>query len=170
MQNPPPNQQYPPPNQQQGYGTPPNQQGYGYNNPYGAPPNAQMQNSPVGGGGPHDKSSLGIEANIAATLSYVIGIVAIIMIIIEKQNGFARFHAMQAILFHVAATVIFVVLGIFVGILSAISSYLGIIGLFFPLLGLAYFAGLIYCAYKAYQGEMFKLPVIGDIAAKFVNK
>jgi uncharacterized membrane protein len=24
--------------------------------------------------------------------------------------------------------------------------------------------------YKAYQGEMFKLPVIGDYAAKWVNK
>jgi uncharacterized membrane protein len=35
---------------------------------------------------------------------------------------------------------------------------------------LAYLGSLIFCAYKAYQGEMFKLPVIGDLAANFANK
>jgi uncharacterized membrane protein len=152
MQNPPPTQQ----------------QGYGYNNQYGAPPNAPLTTPP--GGGPNDKTALGMDAKIASALGYPIGLIAIIMIIIEKENRFARFHAMQSLLFHVACIVIFIVLGILLAILSAISSYLGILGLIFPLLWLAYFAGLIYCAYKAYQGELFKLPFIGDIAANFVNK
>jgi uncharacterized membrane protein len=38
------------------------------------------------------------------------------------------------------------------------------------LLWLAWFAALIFCAYKAYQGEYFKLPVIGDMAEKFASK
>jgi uncharacterized membrane protein len=152
MQSPPPNQQ----------------QGYGYNNQYGAPTNAPLTTPP--GGGPNDKTALGMDAKIASALGYPIGLIAIIMIIIEKENRFARFHAMQSLLFHVAWIVIFIVLGILLAILSAISSYLGLLGLVFPLLWLAYFAGLIYCAYKAYQGEMFKLPFVGDIAANFVNK
>lgn len=152
MQNPPPTQQ----------------QGYGYNNQYGAPPNAPL--TPPPGGGPNDKTALGMDAKIASALGYPIGLIAIIMIIIEKENRFARFHAMQSLLFHVAWIVIFIVLGILLAILSAISSYLGILGLVFPLLWLAYFAGLIYCAYKAYQGEAFKLPFVGDIAANFINK
>lgn len=148
---------------------PPNQQGYGYNNQYGTPPpNAPLTTPP--GGGPNDKTALGMDAKIASALGYPIGLIAIIMIIIEKENRFARFHAMQSLLFHVAWIVIFIVLGILLAILSAISSYLGLLGLVFPLLWLAYFAGLIYCAYKAYQGELFKLPFVGDIAANFVNK
>ena len=148
---------------------PPTQQGYGYGNQYGTPPpNAPLQTPP--GGGPNDKTALGMDAKIASALGYPIGIIALIMIIIEKENRFARFHAMQALLMFAAAIVIFMVLGILLAILSAISSYLGLLGLLFPLLWLVYFAALIFCAYKAYQGEMFKLPVIGDIAANFVSK
>jgi len=146
---------------------PPTQQGYG--NQYGMPPNAPLS-APPPGGGPDDKTALGLDAKIASALGYPVGIIAIIMIIIEKQNRFARFHALQSILLSVGAVVILTVLSIFIAILSAISSYLGLLGLFIPLLWLVYFAALLFCAYKAYQGEMFKLPMIGDMADKFANK
>ena len=147
---------------------PPTQQGYGYNQQYGGPPNAPLQTPP--GGGPNDKTAIGLDAKLASALGYPIGLIAIIEIIIEKENRFARFHALQSILLSVASVVVLIVLSIFVAILSAISSYLGLLGLFIPLLWLLYFAALIFCAYKAYQGEMFKLPVIGDMADKFANK
>lgn len=147
---------------------PPTQQGYGYGQQYGAPPNAPL--TPPPGGGPNDKTAIGLDAKIASALGYPIGIIALIEIINEKENRFARFHALQSLLLSVAAVVILIVLSIFVGILSAISSYLGLLGLFIPLLWLAYFAGMIFCAYKAYQGETFRLPVIGDMAANFANK
>jgi uncharacterized membrane protein len=147
---------------------PPTQQGYGYGQPYGTPPNAPL--TPPPGGGPKDKSAIGLDANLAAALGYPIGLIALIEIVIEKENRFARFHALQSLLFHAACIVIFIVLGIVLGILSAISSYLGLLGLIFPLLWLAYFGGLLFCAYKAYQGEMYKLPVVGDMAANFANK
>ena len=153
MQNPPPTQQ----------------QGYGYNNQYGAPPNAPL--TPPPGGGPNDKTALGMDAKIASALGYPIGLIAIIMIIIEKENRFARFHALQSLLLHVAWVVIFIVVGIVFAVMTAISSTLGLLGIaVYPLLMLAYFGALIFCAYKAYQGEMFKLPVIGDMAANFASK
>ena len=153
MQNPPPTQQ----------------QGYGYNNQYGAPPNAPL--TPPPGGGPNDKTALGMDAKIASALGYPIGLIAIIMIIIEKGNRFARFHALQSLLLHVAWVVIFIVVGVVFGIMTAISSTLGLIGIaVYPLLMLAYFGSLLFCAYKAYQGEMFKLPVVGDMAENFASK
>ena len=152
MQNPPPGQQ------QQGYGS-----------PYGTPPNAPMT-PPPGDGGPKGKTALGgMDANLTAALGYPIGIIAIIMIIMEKQNRFARFHAIQALLLIGAWFVIFIGLGIVLGILAALLNAPVLLSLL-SLLWLAWFAALLFSAYKAYQGEWFKLPVIGDMAEKFANK
>jgi uncharacterized membrane protein len=149
---------------------PPTQQGSGYGQPYGTPPNAPLQ-TPPGGGGPNDKTAIGLDAKLASALGYPIGLIAIIEIIIEKENRFARFHAFQSLLLHVAWVVVFIVLGVFFGILTAISTTLGLLGaLIYPLLMLVYLGSLIFCAYKAYQGEMFKLPAVGDMAANFANK
>jgi uncharacterized membrane protein len=156
MQNPPPGQQ------QQGYGS-----------PYGTPPNSPMTQPPGGGGdtGPKGKTALGgLDANMAAAIGYPIGIIALVMVIIEKQNRFARFHALQSLLLIAGWIVVAIVLSILIGVLSAISEYLAFIGLLFPLIWLVWFAALIFCAYKAYQGEWFKLPVIGNIAENFAKK
>jgi uncharacterized membrane protein len=118
----------------------------------------------------NQKSALGLDGNITALIGYPIGIVALILVFIEKDNKFVRFHAFQSILFWAAVTVIYIALGIFTGILFAVSTTLG--GLFMMLLGLiglALLAGLIFLAFKAYQGQMFKLPVIGDMAEKYSN-
>ena len=148
---------------------PPTQQGYGYNNQYGAPSNAPLATPP--GGGPKDKAAIGLDANLASALGYPIGIIALIQLFIEKGNRFARFHALQSLLLHVAWIVIFIVVGIVFGILTAINSYLGILGgLIFLLILLAYIGCLLFCAYKAYQGQTFKMPAIGDMAANFANK
>ena len=156
MQNPPPGQQ------QQGYGS-----------PYGTPPNSPMMQPPGGGDtGPKGKTALGgLDANLASALGYPIGIIAIIMMIMEKQNRFARFHAFQSILLHVTFIVLYIVLGVLMGIMMAISTNLGVIfGLLMPLIGLLYLGALFFCAYKAYQGDWFKLPAIGDMAEKFASK
>jgi uncharacterized membrane protein len=118
----------------------------------------------------NQKSALGLDGNITALIGYPIGIVALILVFIEKDNKFVRFHAFQSLLFWAAVFVIYIVLGIFTGILFAVSTTLG--GLFtmlFGLIGLAVFVGMIFLALKAYQGQMFKLPVIGDMAEKWSN-
>ena len=128
------------------------------------------------------KSALGgIDGNIAAALSYPIGIIAIILLIIEKENRFVKFHALQSILLHVAALILMIALWVisavvFVGgIAASAATNTGAIGgLASMLLGLIWFVfvilyllGLIISAVKAYQGSMFKLPIIGNMAAKW---
>src|SRR5437879_11050303 len=133
------------------------------------------------------KSALGgIDGNIAAALGYPIVIIAIICLIIEKENRFVKFHALQSILLHVAIIVIgialgivFLVIGIILGVASSAagSSAGGGLGALFGLLSfliwiaiiVAYVGGLIYSAVKAYQGSMFKLPIIGNMADKWIK-
>lgn len=154
MQNPPPGQY----------------QGQGYGSPYGTPPNAPMTPQP-GDTGPKGKTALGgLDANITSALGYPIGVIALIMVVMEKQNRFARFHAIQSLLLIGAWIVIAIVLSVLMGVLAAISEYLVFIGFLFPLIWLVWFALLLFSAYKAYQGEWFKIPVIGDMAEKFANK
>src|ERR1044072_1070565 len=61
--------------------------------------------SPLFGGNQMDtgKSALGLDGNVAAALGYPIGIIAIISLIMEKENRFVKFHALQSILLHVGA-------------------------------------------------------------------
>jgi uncharacterized membrane protein len=157
---------------------PPNQQSYG--TPIGnSPPGAQ--NSSPGA----QKSSSGLEPNIAAALSYI-WIVGVIFYLMEKENGFIRFHAMQSILFGIANTVLMMVLVVSGTILTLafgvggamagggvgtlVSLFIWLIWLLFWLIGIALFATLIFAAVKAYQGNKFKLPIIGNMAEKIANK
>jgi uncharacterized membrane protein len=123
------------------------------------------------------KSALGLDANVTALLGYIIGIVAIILIFIEKDNRFVRFHAIQSVVYHVGTFVvifaIWIVGGIIAAVLGQISSVLGLIGILIYLLGLllwlAWLGGMIYGAIKAYQGQMFKFPIFGNLAEKWSN-
>jgi uncharacterized membrane protein len=130
------------------------------------------------------KSALGLDGNLAAALGYPIGIIAIICLIMEKENRFVKFHALQSILLHVAFIVVAIavwIIGVVLfiaGIAAAAATNSGaagsLVGMLFGLIWLvvivAYVGGLIYAAVKAYGGNHFKLPVIGNIAEKFANK
>jgi uncharacterized membrane protein len=147
---------------------PPGQQSYG--TPYNAPP------SPGGSG----KSSTGLDPNVAALLSYVFGWVSgLIFFILEKENRFVRFHAMQSIFFNVLVAVGVIALWIVTFILVLVSSQLPdilgtLLGLVTSLIWLAFCVGLliawVMCLIRAYQGQIFKLPIIGNMAEKIVNK
>jgi uncharacterized membrane protein len=119
------------------------------------------------------KTSTGMQANIAGLLSYVLGwISGIVFFLIEKENKFVRFHAMQSIIVFGALTVLQIAIGILIGLFTAIHLYFltPILGLLYPLLGLAGLVLWIILMVKAYQGEKFKLPIAGDIAEKNTEK
>jgi len=130
------------------------------------------------------KSALGLDGNLAAALGYPVGIIAIICLIMEKENRFVKFHALQSILLHVAFIVLAIVvwvLGFILLIAGAAASAAtqsgaagGLVGMLFGLLWLlviaGYLGGLIFAAVKAYQGAEFKLPIIGNMASNFANK
>ena len=102
------------------------------------------------------KSATGLDANVAAMLSYLAGfITGIIFILIEKDNKFVRFHAMQSI---IVFGTIFVLQTVFV--------FFPFFIMLLPLLGLLSLILWIVLMVKAYQGEMFKLPIAGDMASQ----
>ncbi len=102
-------------------------------------------------------SSLGLDANVAACLSYVFGfITGILFYVLEKENKFVKFHAMQSI----------VGFGFFF-VLNIILPFIPIIGwILLPITWVASFVLWVILLIKAYQGERFKLPVAGDMAEK----
>ncbi len=106
---------------------------------------------------------MGLEPNVAGALSYVCGwVTGLIFFLMEKENKFVRFHAMQSLIL----SGVFIVLYIALGILGHIP-FLGFLALFaYPVLGILGFIVWILMIVKAYQGEKFKLPGIGDIAEK----
>jgi uncharacterized membrane protein len=130
------------------------------------------------------KSALGLDGNLAAALGYPIGIIAIISLIMEKDNRFVKFHALQSILLHVAFIVVVIVLmilgavllvaGIAASAATESGAVGGLVGMLLSLLWLvvvvAYLGALIFAAVKAYGGNKFVLPVIGPMAEKFANK
>ena len=104
-----------------------------------------------------EKTSSGLDANVAAALSYLVGFVTgIIFLLAEKDNKFVRFHAMQSTLFFIAIVIIDVLLQV-IPILGALI----VIFLLIPLSALVW----LLMMYKAYQGEEYKLPLVGQWAA-----
>lgn len=104
-----------------------------------------------------EKTSTGLQENVAGLLCYVLGWVSgLVFILLEAENKFVRFHAMQSIIVFGALNII--------GIVFFWIHFIGwLIG------GLA-FALLIVLMVKAYQGVMYKLPVAGDLAEKWLSK
>jgi uncharacterized membrane protein len=116
----------------------------------------------------HTPQGTGLAPNIASLLCYICApITGIVFLLIEKENKDVRFHAWQALVFGVAYIVVIILLEILAFIMGMIASVLGIIiGFFIPIVMLAAFIIWIVCLVKAYQGERWKIPVIGDFSAK----
>lgn len=103
------------------------------------------------------KTSTGLEENIAGLLCYVLGwISGLVFFLIEKENKFVRFHALQSI-------IVFGVLSLASFILGWIPIIGGVISWLIWVLALILWIVLMV---KAYQGEKFKLPWAGDLAEK----
>lgn len=117
-----------------------------------------------------EKTISGLQPNLAGALAYVVGwITGVIFFLIEKNNKYVRFHALQSILFNVAIFILAIaVWGLSLGV--AFIPLLGLIigGLAHLVLYLGTFILWIVLMYKAYKGQTFKLPVIGEIAEKNV--
>jgi uncharacterized membrane protein len=110
----------------------------------------------------------GLTDNVAGMLAYVTIIPAIVFLVLEPYNKrrFIRFHAFQCLFLCIAL----IALGIGLQILWHIPFLGWAVGLLlWPLIGLAELILWIILLLKAYQGQMFKLPVIGDMAEKQAN-
>jgi uncharacterized membrane protein len=109
------------------------------------------------------KTETGLEPNVAGLLCYVLGWVSgLVFLLLEKKDKFVRFHAIQSIIVFGAISVVSFVLWMF--------TWIPYVWIVFMILG--YIVGAlalvlwIVLMIKAYQGEKFKLPISGNIAAK----
>jgi uncharacterized membrane protein len=114
-----------------------------------------------------DPNQSGLSDNAAGGLAYVTIIPAIVFLVIApfNKNSYVRFHAWQSIFLFIvwiALDILFMILG-----------RLPFIGWFtwilWPLAGLGLFILWVICLIKAFNGERFKIPFIGDLAEKQAN-
>jgi uncharacterized membrane protein len=122
------------------------------------------------------KSSTGLEPNIAALISYVFGwVTGLVFILLEQKDKYVRFHAFQSLYFFGG---LFVIQASGIPILTAIFSRVPVFGWMLSLLfwslgvlvGIVGFIFWILGMVKAYQGEWYKFPLVGEVAYKAVEK
>ena len=104
-----------------------------------------------------------LEPNIASALAYIIApLTGILFFILEKDDKFVRFHAFQSILFGFAS---------YAAVVLASSMLVILIGaLLIPLVSVVIFIYYALLMWKAYNGEMYEMPVLGKIAKEQANK
>src|SRR5215472_697982 len=113
-------------------------------------------------------ASSGASNNLIAALCYLCTwLTGLIFLLIEpyKNDKTVRFHAFQAIFFAVGLIAVYIAM-IILGIILAVI-HLGILMLpVWLVLGLGIFGTWIFLMFKAYNNQIFKLPLIGELAAK----
>jgi uncharacterized membrane protein len=104
---------------------------------------------------PPGKSILGLDQNLVGALAYVLGLVTgIVILLVEPENRYVRFHAFQSTFtFLVVAVLFLMVMGLpVVSWLLATPFVLAVIVLW------------VFLMVKALNGERYKLPIVGDWA------
>ncbi|MCL2396558.1 MAG: hypothetical protein FWC93_00650 [Defluviitaleaceae bacterium] len=114
-----------------------------------------------------NKSVFGLNENLAAALAYLgVFVSGIVVLVLEKENKFVRFAALQSTIFFLAA---FIVGGI-LDWLTWIPLLGGLIGLVHGIFSIAALLVWLYLMFTAYKGQAVKLPILGDICWDQVHK
>ncbi len=106
------------------------------------------------------------ENRLLAALGYPIWIVALVVLLTDmKQNRFMRVHAVQALGYAVAWVVIYIGFSI----LTAVPGLgLGLLFLW-PFLYLTWLIISLFYAYRAYQGQLFDIPIVSQFTARYAG-
>jgi uncharacterized membrane protein len=113
-------------------------------------------------------SSAGLAENVAGLLCYAVGwITGIIFLLIDKRP-FVKFHAAQSIVVFGALTILRIAVGMVVGFSGLLG--FGLWAAVSMAIGLAGFVLWILLMVKAYQHELFKLPIAAGIAEGIAGK
>ena len=136
-----------------------------------AQPSPAMPASGSVAAAPAVTAGTGLTMNMAAALSYALGVITgILFLVLEpyKNNRFVRFHAIQSIIFSVACVVVAIVWSIVVGVLVNIAGF-WVLAVDLPLhwlFGLGIFVLWLFLMFQAYSGREYRIPWMGDMAAK----
>jgi uncharacterized membrane protein len=110
------------------------------------------------------------NSRLIAAVGYIIAVLVPFYVLLteKKDDKFLAFHAWQSLLFTVVVIVVEVCLMVVITVLAFAT--MGIGGFFGMCLSLIVWIIIVvvalFCAYKAYKGEMYKLPVLGGIAMR----
>ncbi len=127
------------------------------------------------------KTALGLDNNVGALICYVgnlvcaLGLIySIIVLVTDKTNKLPRFHAMQSILLSGIGLVIgipcyIIAIGLALSGSTALALVATLLWLVIALVGLAFFVFMIISAIKAFNGEIYKIPFVGEFADKWSN-
>jgi len=117
------------------------------------------------GGDINMAESVGADQKMKGALAYLLGpVTGILLLLTEKKSEYIRFHSMQSTLLGVAIFLFYIVLAI-VPILGPVVAVI-----LTPGVSLVVFILWILLMWKAYTGERYKLPYIGNIAEKQLEK
>lgn len=105
----------------------------------------------------------GLDQNVAGALCYVLGLITgIIFLVIEPNNKYIKFHAMQSILWSVGIWILFMILGM-IGILTFGIGFL-ILAPLMMIIQLIAVLSWLWLMYQAYSGNKWQFPIVGGIA------
>jgi uncharacterized membrane protein len=117
-------------------------------------------------------TATGLEPTVAGALSYLLGpITGVLFYVLEPEDAFVRFHAVQSTLvfggLFVASLVFSVVLTLasFVPGVGWIAA--AVLGIGSLLLTPVAFLAWVFLMYKAYQGEEYGVPLVGSYARQY---
>jgi uncharacterized membrane protein len=135
-------------------------------------------------GAPGGKTSfMTLDSNVAAMLCYVLNfvcclglILSIVFAVTEKENRFVKFHAVQSLFLiglQILAGIVVALLGVVFSLAlrmidMELLGWFLILGLRFLLFGVFVVLWII-AGLKAYGGQWYKLPIVGEFAWKTVN-
>jgi uncharacterized membrane protein len=158
-----------------------------YGSPQGAPPQGAYASAPggytppppgnAGGPGPQyppppppPSAGQGLSSNAAAAISYITFIPAVLFLALAPYNRdrFVRFHAWQSI----ALFVVWVAIRILFAVFAIAGMHLFFFGMWTLIrlaIALILFVFWLIALIKASQGQWYKIPIVGDLAASFAG-
>jgi len=129
---------------------------------------------------PSRKSALLLDANIVTDLCFVgnlvcyLGLIlSIVTVVTDKTNKLARFHAFQSIFLSALGLLLtglyFVgaIIGAIIDHAIGFAAFTLLIPMLVGLIFLLLLIGIIIAAVKAFQGQIFKLPIVGKFADQY---
>ena len=118
----------------------------------------------------------GLEEHIAALLCYLnlclcaLPVFSGIFLLIERDNRHIRFHAWQATFLSLAYLALRLACGLFGHLLGQLLSIFDVLFSMLEWLLLFSYLGLnCFAAYQAYNGLLWRIPLLGDFAADRVG-
>ena len=115
--------------------------------------NQEEKTAPVTPPSTGSTKSTELDPKVGGLLAYLLGWVSGLILYLISKDPYVRFHAMQSIILFAGLSIINIVLG-----------FIPFINMIVMLINICAFVLWIILMVKAYSGEKFKLPIIGDIA------